>query len=359
MTASSLTVEPLWLDDLERRAVSQRDWLLHGYLAPGNVTLLTSQWKAGKTTLLALLLDRMKAGGELAGLPVKPGKALVVTEEPAEKWLERSRRFDFAGNVCWLCRPFAGKPRQADWQALIGQVLDLHHRFGLALAAIDPLASFLPFRSENDAGEMLAALLPLHRLTAEGLSVLLLHHPRKKPSADGQCSRGSGALCGFVDILLEMHWVGAAESEDRRRRVLAWSRHEETPRQRLMELSADGRSYVLLESPEEEADSPLRLLLWQVLESASTKLTRAEIVADWPSDYPKPPSTTLWRLLDREAERGELKRDGTGVKADPYRYWLASLEERWRTDPVARLLQQIADATHCTRRELSERDIPQ
>jgi hypothetical protein len=30
---------------------------------PGKVTLLTSQWKAGKTTLLSVLLARLKQGG--------------------------------------------------------------------------------------------------------------------------------------------------------------------------------------------------------------------------------------------------------------------------------------------------------
>src|SRR3954447_10780954 len=59
----------LWLDDLRRQAEAQRTWLWQGYVAPGNVTLLTSQWKAGKTTLLSILLDRMKAGGTLAGRP--------------------------------------------------------------------------------------------------------------------------------------------------------------------------------------------------------------------------------------------------------------------------------------------------
>src|SRR5438067_2210940 len=70
MTPSSASVPALWLDDLEQASVSHLDWLWQGYLAPGNVTLLTSQWKTGKTTLLALLLDRMKSGGVLAGLPV-------------------------------------------------------------------------------------------------------------------------------------------------------------------------------------------------------------------------------------------------------------------------------------------------
>ncbi len=351
MTPSSVSVPALWLDDLEQAAVSHLDWLWQGYLAAGNVTLLTSQWKAGKTTLLSLLLDRMKSSGALAGLPVRAGKALVVSEESPAMWLERSRRFDFAGNVCWLCRPFIGKPRQADWQALLDQILDLHHQFGLSLVAIDPMAAFLPFRSENDSTEMLAALLPLQRLTAERLSVLLLHHPRKKSGANGQCARGSGALSGFVDVLLEMHWYGAAESEDRRRRILAWSRHEETPRQRLMELTADGRDYLVVEEPEEPEDElaePVREALWQVLETTLTKLTRLEIVDQWPEEQRKPAPVTLWRLLDRCVESGAVKRDGTGTRADPFCYWLPSLEEKWLTDPLARLLETVAEAARRT-----------
>jgi hypothetical protein len=45
-------------------------WLWHGYLAPAKVTLLSSQWKSGKITLVSVLLARLANGGQLAGLPV-------------------------------------------------------------------------------------------------------------------------------------------------------------------------------------------------------------------------------------------------------------------------------------------------
>ena|SRR5437660_1193359 len=41
-------------------------WLWEGMLAAGNVTLLTSVWKAGKSSLLALLLAGRREGGRLA-----------------------------------------------------------------------------------------------------------------------------------------------------------------------------------------------------------------------------------------------------------------------------------------------------
>ena len=68
--ASIVVPGALWLDDLKAAAGTQMRWLWHGYLAPGNITLLTSQWKSGKTTLIAVLLNKMKAGGQLAGLSV-------------------------------------------------------------------------------------------------------------------------------------------------------------------------------------------------------------------------------------------------------------------------------------------------
>src|ERR1700694_3832524 len=69
-------------------------WLWEGYLAPGNVTLLTSQWKSGKTTLVSILLSRLKEGGELAGLPIAPAKAVVVSEESRQLWQPRHKRLD-------------------------------------------------------------------------------------------------------------------------------------------------------------------------------------------------------------------------------------------------------------------------
>ena len=83
-----------------------RRWLWHGYLGPANVTLLTGQWKAGKTALVAALLARMATGGTLAGLPVRAGRAVVVSEEAAEHWAGRAPGGLRFGDVGFFCRPF-------------------------------------------------------------------------------------------------------------------------------------------------------------------------------------------------------------------------------------------------------------
>src|SRR5262249_38143994 len=75
------------------------DWVWRGYLARGSVTLLTSLWKAGKSTLLAHLVKAMGQGDELAGLPVAAGKVLIVSEESAALWASRRDKIDIGDHA--------------------------------------------------------------------------------------------------------------------------------------------------------------------------------------------------------------------------------------------------------------------
>ena len=135
-------------------------WLWRGYLAPESVTLLTSLWKSGKSTLIAVLLAQMKAVGKLAGLALQAGRAVVISEEPASLWAQRNRALHFGPHLSWYCQPFLGRPRMEDWQLLLDQIGRMHEQQAIDLLLIDSLAKLAPLRRENDAGEMLKALEP-------------------------------------------------------------------------------------------------------------------------------------------------------------------------------------------------------
>jgi hypothetical protein len=320
----------LWYGDLLSAGAGAQSWIWQGYLGTGQVTLLTSQWKLGKSTLLAALMARMKTGGELAGLPVSAGKVVVVSEESPSKWYERGQGLSFGDHLCWFCRPFLGRPRLDDWLALIDQIASLHARHGVALVVIDPLANLTPLRCENDAGEMLKTLLPLQRLTALGLSVLLLHHPRKGPVVMGQAARGSGALSGYVDIIIEMQRVSRRNLKDRRRRLLAYSRHETTPTSRAIELTDDGTDYRFLgESTELDFEHGWPLLK-NLLAEAAGPLTREELHRDWPEGLFRAGKLTLWRWLARAVKERLVECHGAGSRTEPYRYKLPGMEMQWQ-----------------------------
>src|SRR5439155_2254194 len=89
----------LAFNDLAANAAASTRWVWNGYVAGGAVTLLTSRWKAGKTTLLSLLLARMGAGGELAGRRVAAGRAVVVSEESLNMWAHRGTKLNFGDHI--------------------------------------------------------------------------------------------------------------------------------------------------------------------------------------------------------------------------------------------------------------------
>ncbi len=322
--------------DLAQATLPGRRWLWHGYLGAGMVTLLTSQWKSGKTTLISILLQRMGQGGQLAGLDVAPGKAAVISEEGLSDWNGRCRKLAMGDHVSFFCRPFANKPRRAQWQGLLDAMLELRHTEGLDLVVIDSLSVFLPGHNENAAAAIVESLLPLSALRDLGVSVLLVHHPKKGATVKGQAARGSGALASFVDILMEKNWHGKPDESDRRRRLNAFSRHEDTHRRLLVELSADGTDYLVHDCQlGEPADAGCWHVLNLVLEDAMERLTQKQIMEEWPDDYPKPDLSTLYRALQHGVQQGLVEIDGQGRRSKPFRYWLPSMAEGFQPGPGA------------------------
>jgi len=323
--------------DLSAASSRQTSWLWQGYIAQSQITLLTSQWKSGKTTLLSILLARMKTGGDLAGSSVSPARAVIVSEESPDHWLRRAASLDFTDHVGWFCRPFNARPTHTEWTDLIDRLAALYTERSVRLVAIDPLASFLPAASENDSAGMLTALLPLQRLVRLGMALLLIHHPKKGETTTGQAARGSGALPSFADILIEMSFIGKPGDRSRKRRLCAFSRDPETPSERVIELTADGLDYQNCGTLIDVEFTDHWPTVHSILENALHKLTRKEIRRAWPR-RPPPHAITIGRWLDHAIENGLIHRDGKGKRANPFRYWLPSRIEAWLADPLSRLL---------------------
>jgi hypothetical protein len=319
----------LLVSDLKGAGGKPTSWIWDGYLAAEEITLLTSLWKSGKTTLISILLARLKDGGMLGGHRVTPGRVVMVTEEGPSMWFERSQLLPFDNHVCWFCRPFTGKPRPEEWLALLDQIGRLHDRQKIDLLVLDSLANLSPMLTENDAGEMLKALLPLQRLTRRGMAVLVSHHPRKGPVAAGQAARGSGALSGFVDIIVEMQRVSYRNAKDRRRYLRGYSRHEQTPGKWVIELTADGTDYLSLGESAEPSFERGWLALKSVLENSEGRMSRREILRAWPESALPPAKLTLWKWLDRAVKERRVQREGAGHRRDPHKYWLPGMEQVW------------------------------
>lgn len=142
--------------------------------------------------------------GELAGRVVEAGKVLVVSAEPNAKWRERREALGVGDHVHIISRPFASRARWQEWKTFTEGLAMLVAERGYDLVVLDALPNLWPVADENDASQVISGLLPLQAVAGAGAAVLLLRHPRKSDGGQGTAGRGSGAITGFVDIILEM-----------------------------------------------------------------------------------------------------------------------------------------------------------
>jgi hypothetical protein len=102
---------PLPMDQLDNPdETPDEEWIWDGFLARGNITLLTSLWKSGKTTLLAGLLRQLGTAGELLGRPCISARAVIVSEESRTHWRTRQRVMPMGPHARLLARPFLTRP---------------------------------------------------------------------------------------------------------------------------------------------------------------------------------------------------------------------------------------------------------
>ncbi|MDA0835522.1 MAG: AAA family ATPase [Planctomycetota bacterium] len=291
------------------------DWLWVGWLARSYVTLLIGLWKAGKSTLLSHILCAAEKGGHIAG-KIYPAKILVITEEGAGLWARRRDEVGISDNVSFIIRPFKGRPTNAQWRAFVNAMAARVNRDGIAVVVFDTWQSVSPVDNENDSAAMMSALLPLHTLTAVGAAVLIIHHPRKGDAGEGQASRGSGALPGFVDTIIELRRYDPERSDDRRRKLKGLSRFDETPKEVVIELTEkEGYRTIGEVSDVKQADQMVELD--ELLSDDEWKMAD-EVLAEWPE--PKPGKATVRRLLKNGFESDRYYRRGDGKKGSPYQF---------------------------------------
>jgi archaellum biogenesis ATPase FlaH len=307
---------PLPLSQLgESKEVS---WRWRGFLAVGVITLLIGLWKSGKSTFLSHLLKMFQDGDNLGG-ELLPCRILLISEEGGSKWIERRDNLQISDHVHVFCRPFKIRPDSKTWQRFLVYLAEIIKRDGFDLVIFDTLTQMWPVNDENDAAKVLSALTPLYRIVDAGAALFLIHHPGKTDLQEARASRGSGALPGFVDIILEMRRY-EPENQDSRRRVLkAYSRFDETPGEVVLELTESG--YVMVGSKSEVKQADRFAVIKGLLPEQPPGLTPDEILNNWPPDGVAKPGTRTLRYDLKAGEGQKLwETTGEGKKGDPIRY---------------------------------------
>jgi hypothetical protein len=323
---------PVPIGELELPGPGGVSWVWDGFLARDAVTLFSALPKCGKTTLLAHLLAALPAGGDFCGRPLAPGRAVVVSEEPSGVWASRREEVGVPADAVRVItrNKMARCGSLEEWAEFVAFLAEQCDADPADLVVFDTLANLWPVKDENSAAEVGAALAVLHKLTA-GRSVLLVHHLRKSDGAEGTGSRGSGALAGFVDVIVELRRQKPSADPSQRKRVLSgYGRYDAIPTEWVIELTegnpsrdregADCRSHFVAVGEggsRPDRDGALRQAILGLLSEAAAEglgLTRKEIWESLPGavrrNEPRVREVIeagvgkLWRKEDRGPRKG-------------------------------------------------------
>ena len=177
---------------------------------------------------------------------------------------------------------------------------------------LDTLHAWWGLHDENDAAEVLRKGMPLVQcIHATGAAWLSIVHTRKGSGTYGEEIRGSSALLGMVDICVSMKRTQGAKDE----RVLeAVTRYRDTPPELIVKYR-DGR-YVAVGDPETVSAGAIAEVTYAALTDQGQTVEQLSITTGLSKHNI---SRSMKRLVDR------VKREGKGVKGDPYKYSLNSI----------------------------------
>jgi hypothetical protein len=286
------------------------DWLWDGFLAPRTVTLLAGLPKSGKSSLVFALLASITHGDNFLGRKTREAGALVLSEE-AEGVLGEKVRPEILEHVHIL--PIY-KAFGHQWEAIIKQAVEYCKTNSLSVLVVDTLAEWVGWKGddENRPGAVLDALRPLKDLAiTEGLAVLLVHHQRKRGGDHGTAVRGSGALTGGVDIIVELERPTTTLAREETARVLkTLSRYPSTPRDLVFAVAEES----VYEVRGDVASATVEIERQRVRDA----LTSEPIPTGTVADLVHLNRSTVGRHLQHLCTLGLVGRQGNGTRGDPY-----------------------------------------
>ncbi len=297
------------------------DWIWHGYSALGAITEVDGKIKSsGKTTLVTHAVAAVLDGRPFLGQPTMKTNVVYLSEQTPGPFREALARANLLGRGPELRIVFRADVSGMPWPALIAEVASDARSDGYGLLVVDTLGKLASVREENDAGEGGRIMAPLQDAAHNGLAVIVCRHERKGGGDVGESGRGSSAISGDVDVILQLRRPEGNQPQGRRV-IETLSRYSETPEKVVIELGEEGFALLGDEEAVTLADALRKVSahLHGVFEQKET-VTLDELVNELEMTR-----AAIQRALKELQSRGEVTRTGEGKRGSPYRYALQEM----------------------------------
>ena len=198
-------LELVLMRDLEAMIDQDQEYVVHGLIPKGWLSLFVADPKCGKSMIVRNLIHAMMNGGQWLGREVEKGGHVLYLaweEGPDDIWRHFSQMgIDFETSPVVLS---FGRGRTApdQWAQWLRQAVE---QVQPVLIVVDTLARLIPFEDVNDYGKAMAAMSQLLDITrSSGAHVMALHHARKSGGEHGSESMGSQAIYGSADMMIRL-----------------------------------------------------------------------------------------------------------------------------------------------------------
>ena len=223
----------------------QVDWVVTGYAARGAITDWSAKVKTGKTSLMLVMARSVAYGESFLGIETAQGPVVILTEERPPTFRSALGRWGLLDSDD-LHVLYRREARGMEWPSIVAAAVEKCIAVRAILLVIDTFADWAQLGpdQENDAGAASIAMRPVQDAAEQGLAVLLSRHDRKMGGLIGETARGSSAIAGKADILVDIRRADSPGHE-RRRVLVAVGRFDDTPENLIVELDNNG-TYVAL-----------------------------------------------------------------------------------------------------------------
>lgn len=204
------------------------EWIVEGLFTLGGVSLISSDPKAGKSTLVRQLMVQVLRGSTFLGRQCKQGSVhYYAIEEQLEVINASFRRLGVTDKDDLFVH--VGDPLS---ESTMEDFRELLLETRPALAVIDTMFDFLNVESENNYKEVKRELRKIRQIAREsGTHIVLIHHNSKGGKDDRRRGNrgilGSQAIAGGVDTIMVIEVEGKSRLVTTSgREIKRWSNRE-------------------------------------------------------------------------------------------------------------------------------------
>jgi hypothetical protein len=295
--------------------------VVDGLLFKGAMTEMDGKVKAGKTTLAMAMFAAILKGEPFLGFPTQKTNIVYLTEEREATIMAELERLGLLETDRMLVLP-RYEVQHLPWEQVVERTGDYAREFNAGLIAVDTLSKWakIPEDKENDTGTGSEAMQPLENLAAQGFAILSNRHNRKAGGEVGDSARGTSAISGGADVIIDIR-RSPDKHHPNRRLLECTGRLNNIPANLVIEWDNETKKFINLGNAMNVEFNTTKTKVLQLISTEAQ--TKEDFKNRMENDGSKFSEPTFNRVMKELLENGEIQgKKNYGRNSSAWGWWI-------------------------------------